>query len=66
MGQGLQVIRSYPLTSELMDPPVRRVGVHRDLVPAYSVPRNSKERGSAQGLPSVQPIRSVYTCYTVV
>lgn len=50
-GQGmfLQVISSYLLTSELMDPTVSQVGVNRHLVPAYSVPRNSMETGSAQG-----------------
>lgn len=40
---------SYPLTSELMDPTVSRVGIHRHLVPASSVPQNSEETGSAQG-----------------
>lgn len=49
MGMFLQLISSYLLTSELMDPTLSQEGVNRPLVPAYSVPRNSMETGSTQG-----------------
>lgn len=60
----LQVISSYLLTSELMDPTVSHAGVNRYLVPAYSVPRNSMETGSAPYHRC--SLSDLSTCYTVV
>lgn len=57
----LQAISSLLLTSELMGPTVSEVELTRHWVPAYSVPSNSRETGSAQVHSLCAPIRSDWT-----